>query len=139
VDASRFQNAFDEFQLHDLVAKFEFKSATSISFALGRYSDTLKLPDSNFAMKVGPRGVFTRVGRVDVHHPCEGHIKAQLNVVLPTEYHEFERMQGLVKSVFEALGIQPDETFETLFVTPEKQTEYENATDREGMTDRMYA
>ena len=33
MDTSRFQNAFDEFQLHDLVAKFAFKSATSISFA----------------------------------------------------------------------------------------------------------
>ena len=77
-------------------------------------------------------------GRVDVHHPCEGHIKTQFQVVLPAEYHPFERMQEFVATVFEALDIPSDETFEALFVSPEQQTGYENATDREGMSDRMY-
>ena len=48
------------------------------------------------------------------------------------------KMQQLITTVFEALGIPSDETFEARFVSPEQQTGYENATDREGMSDRIY-
>ncbi len=143
VDTSRFGDRDSGFRVLDLSARFAFRSATSISFDLGRYSDTLRLPSGgpfggDFVMKVGPGGVFKVAGRVDVHHPCEGHIKAQLHVVLPAEYHSSERVLEFVGAVFEALGIPSDETFEALFVSPEQQTSYENATDRNGMSDRMY-
>jgi hypothetical protein len=143
MDTSRFVDRSSGFRVLDLSARFAFRSATSISFDLGRYSDTLRLPSGgpfggDFVMNVGTGGVFKVAGRVDVHHPCEGHIKAQLLVVLPAEYHPFERMQEFVGAMFEVLGIPPDETFEALFVSPEQQTLYENATDREGMSDRMY-
>ena len=143
MDTSRFGERDSGFPVLDLSARFAFRSATSISFDLGRYSDTLRLPGSgllggDFVMKVGPGGVFKVAGRVDVHHPCDGHIKAQLHVVLPAEYHTWERMGEFIRGVFEALGISPDETYEALFVGPEQQTVCEHATDREGMSDRMY-
>jgi hypothetical protein len=143
VDTSRFEDPDSGFQVLDLSARLAFKSATSISFDLGRYSDTLTLPGGDllggdFVMDVGPGGVFKVTGRVDVHHPCEGHIKTQLHVLLPAEYHPFEQMKVFVATVLEALGIPSDETFEASFVSPEQQTGYENATDREGMSDRIY-
>jgi hypothetical protein len=142
VDTSRFQNPFDRFPVLDVFATFAFKTGTSVSFELGRFSDTLRLPGGafgdDFSFKVGMCGVFRIVGRVDVHHPCEGHIKAQLHVVLPAEYHETERMERLVAEIFAALAIPADETFEALFVSPSQQTSCENATDREGMSDRIY-
>jgi hypothetical protein len=142
VDTTRFSGRDSGFRVLDLSARFAFRSATSISFDLGRYSDTLRLPSGgpfggDFVMDVGPGGVFTVTGRVDVHHPCEGHIKAQLLVVLPAEYHGFERMREFVGAIFEALGIPSDETFEALFVGSEQQTAFENATDREGRSDRI--
>ena len=143
MDTTRFGDRDSGFRVFDLSARFAFRSATSVSFGLGRYGNILTLPGGgfhgeDFVMKVGAGGVFNVVGRVDIHHPCEGHIKTQLQVVLPAEYHPFERMQEFVATVFEALGIPSDETFEALFVSPEQQTGYENATDREGMSDRMY-
>ncbi len=143
MDTSRFGDRDSGFPILDLSARFSFRSATSISFDLGRYSDTLRLPaggqfGGDFVMKMRPGAVFTVAGRVDVHHPCEGHIVAQLHVVLPAEYHVFERMGEFVGTAFEALGIPSDETFEATFVGPERQTGYENATDREGRSDRMY-
>ncbi len=143
MDMSRFVDRDSGFRVLDLSARFAFRSATSISFDLGRYSDTLTLPGGDLfggeiTMNFGPGAVFTVTGRVDVHHPCEGHIKAHLRVVLPAEYHPFEKMRDFVATVFEALEIPSDETFEAKFVSPEQQTGYENATDREGMSDRMY-
>ncbi len=143
MDTSRFGDHDGRFPVLDLSARFAFKSATSIAFDLGRDSDTLRIPGydpsgDDFVMNVGPGGAFYVTGRVDVHHPCEGHIKAQLHVVLPAEYHAFEPMRELVMMVFEALGIPSDETFEAHFVSPEEQTVYENPIDREGLSDRMY-
>ena len=143
MDTSRFDDRDSGFRVLDLSARFAFRSPTSISFDLGRYSDTLRIPSGgpfgdDFVMKVGPGGVFKVTGRVDVHHPCAGRIKAAIHVVLPAEYHPFEQMRELVRAVFDALAIPADETFEAIFVSPEQQTAYENATDREGMSDRMY-
>ena len=143
MDTSRFTDHHSGFQVLDLSARFTFRSATSISFDLGRNSDTLVLPGGgflgeDFVMNVGPGRAFYVTGRVDVHHPCEGHIKTQLHIVLPPEYNSSERMKEFIAIVFEALDIPSDETYEVLFVSPEQQTGYENATDREGMSDRMY-
>jgi hypothetical protein len=143
VDMTGYGDRDSGFRVLDLSARFAFRSATSISFDLGRFSDTLVLPGGgfdgeDFVMKTPAGRVFNVAGRVDVHHPCEGHIKTQLQVLLPAEYHPFEQMKEFVETVFKALGIPSDETFEAHFVSPEQQTGYENATDREGMSDRMY-
>ncbi|HEV3080805.1 MAG TPA: hypothetical protein VGY66_13535 [Gemmataceae bacterium] len=112
----------DRFPILDLVASFAFKSPGSVSFELGSESD----------------GIFDVIGCVDVHHPCEGHIKAQLRVLLPARYHSWEQMRELVERVLSALGIPADETYEASFVSADQQTGIVQATDREGMTDRLY-
>jgi hypothetical protein len=128
----------DEFPLLDLVASLEFKSASSLSFRLGTKGNTLKLPDMDEPWVVGPGLIFTVIGWLDVHYPCDGHIKAHLRVCLPERYHEWQQMRELVNQVFEELGIPADETYEADFVAASRQTGIEQATDRDGMTDRLY-
>ena len=97
-------NSGDEIEVLDLIARFAFKSDSSISFLLGRCGDVINLADG-YSFDTGPRGVFNVIGWLDVHHPCEAHIKAQLRVLLPEEYHKWEQMSQLVKQMFFALGI----------------------------------
>jgi hypothetical protein len=127
-----------ELPLLDLLASLAFKSVSSLSFNLGTKGDTLKLADREEPMFLGTGIVFTVIGWLDVHYPCEGHIKAQLRVCLPDRYHQWERMRDLVRQVFDRLGIPADETYEAHFVVASKQTEIEQATDRHGMTDRLH-
>lgn len=140
MDTARFEHGAG-FLILDLWTSCAFKSATSISFLLGRYSDTLTCPvgDEKGSQLTAPARVFKVAGRLDVHHPCEGHILTQLLVVLPVEYHAYERMQQIVDRVFEVLGIPADETFEAHFVAGEKQTSLERARNREGCSDRSYS
>jgi hypothetical protein len=126
-----------EFPVLDLVASFEFKSRSSISFMLGQRSNTLMIPGMGGPLFLGRDAVFNEIGRIDVHHPCDGHIKAQLLIVLPAEYHASDRRERLIEQVFEALSIPPDETFEALFVSPNEQLLDERTTDREGNSDRL--
>jgi hypothetical protein len=133
VETSRFRDREGNFPVLDLIASFDFKSSSSISFLLGRFGDMIRLTDMDWP--VGPGRVFEVVGQVIVHHPCEGHIKAQLLVLLPVEYHEIERMKELIRVVFVALAIPLDDTFDSLFVSPERQIGYMNDVDREGMSE----
>ncbi len=128
----------DRFPVLDLIASFRFKSPGSVSFDLGTEGDTLDFPSDGVSIPVGPRGVFNVIGWVDVHHPCEGHIKARLRVLLPARYHQWEQMKELVGRMFSALGIPADETYEADFVSADRQTGIEQATDRNGLTDRLY-
>ena len=137
MDTSRWK-AGDEFQILDLVASFAFKSASSLSFELGTRGDSLMLPGMIEPCATMPGRVFTVIGWLDVHHPCQGHIKAQVRVCLPDRYHEWQRMGELVREVFEHLGILPDETYEAHFVASSRQTRIEQARDRHGMVNRLY-
>jgi hypothetical protein len=126
----------------DLTAKVEFKSPSSISFDIGRLSNTLRLPadeDDKEVVFSGERPfVFTVIGWIDVHHPCDGHIKTQLRIRIPAKYHLVEQMKSIIQRVFEVLDIPLDETYEAVFFTCDRITGIEQATNREGMTDRLY-
>src|SRR5262245_22660492 len=95
-------NSGDEFPILDLLARLAFKTDSSISFMLGQLGDTLNFADGE-SFEVGPGGVFKEIGGLDVHYPCEGHIKVQLRVVLPTKYHACDQMCKLVEEIFFAL------------------------------------
>ncbi len=82
-------------------------------------------------------GVFTCVGRLEVHHPCEGHIKAQVMAILGEQYHHWEKMRDLVQQTFAALGIPADETYEADFVCPAKQSAMLQHVDKNGYTDAL--
>ena len=127
----------DRFPVLDLLASCAFKSPGSVSFDLGTMGDTL-FPSDSEPISVSPGIVFNIICLVDVHHPCEGHIQAGFRVLLPARYHTWERMRDFVQQMFSALGIPADETYEALFVSAEHQAAIEQATDRNGMTDRIY-
>lgn len=125
------------FTILDLIAHFRFKSLSSTSFDLSTEADSFSFPDGT---KIpAPRGlVFNMVGSVDVHHPCDGHIKAIFRFVLPAQYHEYETMNELVRLMLAALQIPSDETYEAYFMSPEHRALIEQVTDRNGMTYRIY-
>jgi hypothetical protein len=66
--------------LLDLKARFAFKTETSISFDIGRWSNTLRLPGGEgkeeFVWSADRPLVFTVIGWIDAHHPCDSLIKA---------------------------------------------------------------
>jgi len=69
MDTARWQER-SEFAVLDLVAALEFRTGSSLSFLLGT--------------KSGSAGrVFTIIGWLDVHHPCEGFHRLHLRVGLP--------------------------------------------------------
>ena len=97
----------DCFELLDLVACFEFKTETSISFQVGKRS------------KDG--GMFSVRGWLDVHHPVDmkEYTKAYLRISLPPKYLELEQERQVLTSVFEALELPAQETYEAYFFTSE--------------------
>jgi hypothetical protein len=123
VDVRRFHPNGPKFAVLGLLAGFEFKTATGVGFHLGHSR---------------PPGFFV-VGLLEVHHPCEGHVKARLTVVLPEEYRAWERMRDLVQQVFAELSIPADETYEARFVAPGRQSGLLQHTDRNRVTDVFFA
>ena len=142
MDIARFTKSNDQFSLLDLIARVEFKSNSSISFDIGRLSNTLRIPTGEHGKEVQFSGgrllVFTVIGWIDVHHPCDGHIKTQLRIPMPAEYLLFDQMKSIIQRVFEVLDIPLDETYEAVFFTCDRITAIEQATNREGITDRLY-
>jgi hypothetical protein len=129
-------NNLDKFEILDLIALFEFKSSSSISFLLTTEAKFLK-PAGSDPIPM-PAGVcFNKVGSVDIHYPCDGHIKAQFRFLLPKRYHELTTMKDLVRLLLAKIQIPNDETYEAHFVSEEQHSSIEQAVDRDGMTDRM--
>lgn len=95
MDTSKFLTHEDEFPVLDLVARLEFKSHSSISFGLSR--------------KMWGKGW------IDVHHPCDGLIKAQIRVQINDDYLTLDKMKAVIESIFDALRIPSDETYEAEF------------------------
>jgi hypothetical protein len=108
MDTSRFTKPDDEFPLLDLTARFAFKTDSSVSFLVGRMADLHPDDQSDFVVSG-----FEVIGWIDVHHPCESCIKAQLRICLPPDYHSFERMAAMVKAICEAVSILPEENCES--------------------------
>ena len=78
-----------------------------------------------------------QLGWVEIHHPCEGHIKARIRALLPQEYHQPEKMKQIVEVLFVHAGIPVDETYEAHFVSPSAQVGISRPMDRNGYTDRI--
>jgi hypothetical protein len=114
MDTSRFTKPDDGFPLLDLTARFAFKTSSSISFEVGRIADVHPDDDPAFVFSA-----FEVIGWIDVHHPCDSRIKAQLRICIPVEYHPFERMAAMVKAICEALSIPADEHCESRVEVPQ--------------------
>jgi len=117
MDTGRWKHG-DEFAVLDLVAQFEFKAPTSLSFQLGKSVDrhTPRLPEMelgeeridgrdkwDFLLESG--WVFVVIGWLDIHHPCDGLHPLRLRVGLPDRYVSWESMRDLVPQVKAALGL----------------------------------
>ncbi|HEX4612229.1 MAG TPA: hypothetical protein VH092_28805 [Urbifossiella sp.] len=113
MDTSRWQHG-DEFPVLGLVAQFQFKSPSSLSFRLGRSVDrnSPRLPEMGggdatlWDLLLGSGGsVFVVVGWLDVHYPCDGLHHLQLRVGLPDRYISWEVLRDLVPGVIAAVGL----------------------------------
>jgi hypothetical protein len=136
VDVDRYLSKGYMLIVLDLSAQLEFRTSASVGFLLGTWDGRSAAETTE--VLIGRGGVFTAVGTLDVHHPCEGHMKAHVRVVLPEKYHTWEQMREAVQQVFAALSIPSDETYEADFVSPSRQTGIEQATNRDGVSDRLY-
>ena len=117
MDTSRFTDPADEFPFLDLTARFAFKTSSSVSFHVGRIADVYPDNEHDFVVSA-----FVVIGWIDVHHPCDSVIKAQIRICIPVEYHQFERMEEMFKAICEALSIPPDEPCESTIFNSENVT-----------------
>jgi hypothetical protein len=137
MNTTLFSSGDNEFDILDLKARFAFKTETSISFDIGRWSNSLRLPindgeEEETVWSADRPFVFNVVGWLDVHHPCNGPIKTQVRIQIPVEYHSFDRMKPMVETIFKALDIPLDETYESTVLHSDKSTGIHQPTDRNG-------
>lgn len=137
MDTSRFADSRTEIAILDFHATMAWRNITAISFLLGRFGDSLILPELSRPMTAGERTVFTCFGWLDVIHPCMDHIKARLRMNVGAEIFEHSMRLQIISTVFDALRIPSDETYEADFFSVTGHTSIHQAVDRHGMTDRM--
>jgi hypothetical protein len=87
---------------------------------------------ASFSVKVGSLS-----GWVDVHFPCEGHIKVRIRGALPNDYLEASKLRQFVSDLLRQLQIQKNETCEATFFKPTKIIEIGKSVNRQGMADRI--
>jgi hypothetical protein len=124
MDTNRWKHG-DQFAFRDLVAEYQFKTASSVSFQLGTKGDTLQLPGMDVQWMMGLGRVFSVIGWLDAHHPCEGFHRLHLRVGLPERYACWESMRDLVPQVKAALGLPPDESYHVYMAGLSEQTSTE--------------
>lgn len=76
-------------------------------------------------------------GWVDVHYPCQGHIKARIRGALPDTFLEAPKVQQFVAHLLRHLRINEDETYEATFFKATKVVELGKSVNREGTKDRI--
>lgn len=108
MNTRKFVEKRGEFDFFDLKAKFEFSSASSISFCLGRWGNVLELDDGT---KFDDCNVFTVCGWIDVHHPCEGTAAARIRLRVPKECCDHGKVMSALSAIFAVLEIPSDTTF----------------------------
>ncbi len=78
-----------------------------------------------------------RAGWIDVHFPCQGHIKLRVRGALPADRLKPEIINELVDRVRAGLSIPANEAYEALFFKPENSISVAQPINREGETDRL--
>lgn len=76
-------------------------------------------------------------GWIDVHFPCEGHIKVWIRGALPEECLEASWVSQFIPAFMGQLKIPEDETYEAEFFKPASGIHMAQPVNREGMTDRL--
>jgi hypothetical protein len=109
-----------EFTVLDLIAVYQYKTATSIGFSLGRYTDGRKPAAS--LQEAARGGVFECQGTLVVHHPCEGDYEVRITVVLRSQDHDWQVQHEAMRPLFAALEIPKSATYFATFITPGEQS-----------------
>jgi hypothetical protein len=108
----------DAFQLFDMACKLAFYTDSSAVFDVGRVEDHHTFRGGT----TQPGSIFKVVGFIEVHHPCNHHVKAHIRCSIPQTYlADHANMNIAVLEIFEALGIPSDETYVAQFITAESQ------------------
>jgi hypothetical protein len=110
MDTTRWEGG-DEFAVLDLVARLKFKTACSLSFELGTRGDRIRVPGTSRTRVLGEGRVFSMIGWLDAHHPCDGSHRLQVRVWLPGRYTCSDSMRAMVPQVKAALGLPQDESY----------------------------
>ena len=105
-----------QFSMDEMELEVSFCTQTSVSFSIH---------------------IGVKRGWVDLHFPCEGHIKVQVRGAFPTHYLEPSKILRFIPLLFDHLGIATDETYEAVFFAPSQAIQTGQAVNREGMTDRI--
>ncbi|MEI8042029.1 MAG: hypothetical protein WCL11_11510 [Verrucomicrobiota bacterium] len=87
---------------------------------------------AGFSVKAG-----TFRGWVDVHFPCEGHIKVRIRGALPDDYLKGPAIKQFVSELLAQLKVKSDDTYEATFFKPTKVVEMGKSVNREAVTDRI--
>lgn len=118
-----FSSSRDGFDILGLRAHFDFKTATSIGFQLGSI----------------PKGPYIRIifGALQVHHPCDGHIKARIYVQLPRHYSDHQLLRKLCEEMLGILGIPADDTYELHYHDAADSLQLDQRVNREGIVDQI--
>jgi hypothetical protein len=124
MDTTRWKHG-DEFAVLDLVAQFQFKTDSSLSFQLGTKGDSIQIPGRSEPWVLGGGRVFTVVGWLDVHHPCDGPHRLRLRVGLPDKHVCGKSMRSLVPDVIAALGLPADASYHVTIVRMTQQSSME--------------
>jgi hypothetical protein len=135
MSSSPFTHHPDEFPVLDLSARFEFQTATSISYNLGREED---VPVPSGAQEPWVVRMFVVRGFIDVHYPCDDTIKVRLRVQIASEYHVLQKQKAIVRAVFVALGIPDDERYQADFFDCGQISSLLQSRDRYGTPDKFY-
>ena len=117
MDTSHFTKPDDSFHLLDLIAKFAFKTNSSISFEVGRIADVHPADQPDDVISG-----FKIIGWIDVHHPCDSCIKAQIRICIPVEYHKFQTIAAMVRRICETLSISSHEHCESRVFNSDHET-----------------
>ncbi len=137
MDTSHFSDNRSELAILDFHATMAWRNLSAISFLLGRFGDSLTVPEREEPILVGDRAVFDCFGWMDIVHPCLDHIKARLRVNMGGEVLDHQMRLNLIATVFDALSIPDDETYEADFFSVVGHTSIHQTVDRNGMTDRI--
>jgi hypothetical protein len=76
-------------------------------------------------------------GWIDLHYPCEGHIKLQIRGSLAEDCLNPLVIQTLLPMIIKETGIDPATTYSAIFFKSSKEMHITQAVDENGMTDRI--
>jgi hypothetical protein len=113
MDTARWKHG-DEFPILDLVAQFRFRTASSLSFDLGKLfgPEDPRPPEMDEELwEFLHEDVRIIIAWLDAHHPCEGFHRLQLRVGLPERYICWESLRDLAVEAKAALGLPVDEPY----------------------------